>query len=125
MIKIVLNKCHGSFQLSEEAKKWILLNTSEKDVNCFHMYKERTRWELVKCVEALGIAANAGFGTKLHIEEFDDTLFDYRIVEYDGFEKLELIPKILTSKLSEYMENHDLSGLINHLKKLKINVGDE
>lgn len=100
MGKVVINNCHGEFNLSDKAIEWLINHGS----NCFVENPEYDpnfenafgNWKyfgsdciyrhdplLIQCVEELGAEAN-GFYSNLIIYKFEGDL--YKIDEYDGME---------------------------------------
>lgn len=85
MPQIVINRCFGSFCLSDEA---IELFVKLKGIHINQMNDNFTRDDpiLVKVVQDLGSRAN-GEGSKLKIVEIPDDV-DWCIEEYDGVEHI-------------------------------------
>ncbi len=76
-MKVVINKCHGGFSLSEKAYKELGLKGP-------YDYLERHDPRLVEVVERLGKESFGGFAELKVVEIPDDV--EYEICEYDGDE---------------------------------------
>lgn len=84
-MKVVINRCYGGFNLSEEAiDMFFELEGSTRPKHWFSTDTDRHNPNLVKVVETLGNRAN-GFCSRLEIIEIPDDI-DYEIEEYDGIE---------------------------------------
>jgi hypothetical protein len=87
-MKIVINRCHGGFGLSEKAQKlfcqysMIEWNDWQEDWSYYDI--ERNDQYLVRVVEELGDVANSRF-SELKIVEIPDEV-EWQIDEYDGLE---------------------------------------
>lgn len=87
-MKIVINRCHGGFGLSEKAQKlfcqysMIEWNDWREDWSYYDI--ERNDQYLVRVVEELGDIANGRF-SELKIVEIPDDV-EWQIDEYDGLE---------------------------------------
>jgi len=81
-MKIVINDCHGSFGLSENALA--LYNERTGTVVTHESDIERNNLILVEIVEQLGNAANGDFAELKVVEIPDDV--EWIIQEYDGDE---------------------------------------
>ena len=87
-MKIVINRCHGGFGLSEKAQKlfcqysMIEWNDWQEDWSYYDI--ERNDQYLVRVVEELGDVANGRF-SELKIVEIPDEV-EWQIDEYDGLE---------------------------------------
>jgi hypothetical protein len=82
-MKIVINKCYGGFDLSEEA---IVLMEELMGSPCYVDSLDRTSDLLVYVVEHLGVAANSSHSELKVVDIPDGVIFD--IEEYDGIEKV-------------------------------------
>ena len=80
-MKIVINKCHGGFELSEEAYKYLGLDW---DGFGYKYDDNRTDPKLVECVETLGDIAS-GQLAELKVVEIPDDV-EWEINKYDGLE---------------------------------------
>lgn len=80
--KIVINKCHGGFGLSEQALRLYETTTKQHGVNEYRI--ERDDRTLVNIVETLGDDANGRFA-KLKVVEIPDDV-NWVLEEYDGLE---------------------------------------
>ena len=83
MTKIIINKCHGGFGLSDKA----IVRYNEmggKDMSPYRWAIYRDDPELVQVVEELGDEAN-GIHAKLAVVEIPDGV-EWQIEEYDGME---------------------------------------
>lgn len=71
--------------------------------------------------------------TSLEVVEYDDTLFDARIVQERGdyedvnddigdYEHIVLTPYVTKDTICAYVANGDADGLLNHLKALRSNI---
>jgi len=102
-MKIVINKCYGSFAISKEAAVYMAKLGSERakkeleqTKDTFYGYGfvlemmpdgyDRTDLLLIKAVETLKEKAN-GYHAKLKVVEIPDNI-NYVIDEYYGFEKI-------------------------------------
>lgn len=86
LIPIVLNKCYGGFQLSQEAYEYLGL---EYDKYGSLFSDDRTNPKLIECVETLGKKAS-GSCSELVIEHIDiDELMTSNIDSNDGYEKID------------------------------------
>ena len=81
-MKIVVNKCYGSFGLSEKAKKY--LADENADLKYGYDYESRNDPKLVECVERLGEEASDQFALLVVVEIPDN--IKWGIVDYDGYE---------------------------------------
>jgi hypothetical protein len=87
-MKIVINKCHGGFSLSEQAQKlfcqysMIEWKNWEQDYSYYDI--ERNDQHLVRVVEELGDDANGRF-SELKVVDIPDDV-EWQIDEYDGAE---------------------------------------
>lgn len=82
MTKVVINKCHGGFGLSDEGESLYkqLTHTDE-----FYQWEaKRDDPALIQVIETLGEAANSRYA-KLKIIEIPDNV-EWQIEEYDGYE---------------------------------------
>ena len=71
---------------------------------------------VIQCIEELGRDA-----TGYEVEEYDETLYDVEISDYDGLESVELIP-ILDVELMTEMSAKDLAAYLDE-KGIKHNYG--
>ena len=85
MTKIVINRCHGGFGLSELAMAEYVKRKGIVDAK-FHYdrFIDRTDPVLVQLVEELGEAVNTTY-SELKVAEVPDEV-DWTIEEYDGLE---------------------------------------
>lgn len=86
-MKIVINKCFGGFNLSNEAVEWMKANGAEDASpysHCDDFYRDDP--VLIACVEALGNKAN-GDCAELKVVEVPDGV-QVEIMEYDGKERV-------------------------------------
>lgn len=88
--EIVINCCYGGFSLSNEAAQ--LLADLTGDVPTNDPDVDRNNKNLVAVVKALGAKANGSYA-KLRIVELELNC-KWRITEYDGWERVELIPQL-------------------------------
>ena len=81
-MKILLNKCHGGFGISEFAERVCSIdpNASLSDI--------RVNPDLIDCIEISGADAFNGRYAELRIAEIPDEATDWEVEEYDGFEWL-------------------------------------
>ena len=118
-MKIIVNKCHGGFRLSDEALKWLIDNkawtvTSDEGKDVYHnfmilsnedgnplfgqyyaTYSDdtlRVHPDVIECVEALGEKANSRFSDLKIVEIPDDA--DWEIDEYDGYESVRKVSEV-------------------------------
>jgi len=87
MTKIVINRCHGGFGLSEKAQNLYIerKGISEEDAQYwFASEVDRDDPLLVQIVEELGIEANGEFA-RLKVVEIPDDV-EWYVDEYDGTE---------------------------------------
>lgn len=86
-MKVVINRCFGSFSLSNEACE--MLNCDKYDyfydVNDDYI---RANANLISVVESLGCEKASGYMSKLQIVEIPDETTDFMISDYDGVETL-------------------------------------
>jgi hypothetical protein len=80
-MKIVINRCYGSYGLSQEAYKELNL---EWDGHGFAYMDDRSNPELVEVVEKLGKDASGNLA-ELDVVEIPDDV-TYEIYDYDGVE---------------------------------------
>lgn len=85
-MKIVVNKCFGGFNLSEEAVDMLVKMRAIWEREDYRDL-ERNDEDLVTVVEVLGSEAN-GFVSKLQIVEIPDSSTDWELNNYDGFESI-------------------------------------
>lgn len=104
--KIVLNKCYGGFDISEEVMQFI----GEEYV--FDV--KRTDETLIESIEKLGSKRASGRFGQLEVVEYDDRYIPL-IESYDGIESMRLLPKEHIVK--EYAEKGDMNSLIEYLRK--------
>jgi hypothetical protein len=83
-MKVVINKCHGGFGLSEEAETKYKELAGISDPNFYSGFSIRTDEHLIAVVELLGSAADSRY-SELKIAEVPDDIKWY-IEEYDGLE---------------------------------------
>jgi len=83
--KVVINSCHGGFELSDEALDYYML---KKEINGLYRSHNIPRNDpvLVHTVEELGDKADGEFAS-LEIVEIPDDV-DWQIEEYDGLERV-------------------------------------
>ena len=86
MKKIVINKCHGGFGLSNLAmRRYAEIKYNSGDVNTIHVYDiRRDDPVLVQVVEELGEKSNDVYSDLKIVEIPEDV--DWYIHEYDGLE---------------------------------------
>ena len=83
-MKIVVNRCFGGYNLSEEAYEYLgLLWTGYGLAYC----DDRINPKLVKCVETLGRKANGSPAADLRVIEIPNDV-DWEIHDYDGYETI-------------------------------------
>lgn len=88
MNKVVVNACHGGFNLSGKAMKFIaeLKGIDLNDIDFFDLEDlPRHDEDLIAAVEELGLGASGTFAN-LVIETFEGN--KYYIDEYDGYERV-------------------------------------
>lgn len=83
-MKVVINSCHGGFELSDKAVALLAKKCGCSVENICKYDFDRADPVLVKVVEELGAEANGSFA-KLKIVEIPDNV-EYQIDEYDGEE---------------------------------------
>lgn len=82
-MEIVINKCHGGFDLSQKAKNlYCQLKNLTDDFHCYDI--ERNDPILIEVVKQLGKKANSAY-SKLKIVDIPDGIGWY-IDEYNGME---------------------------------------
>ena len=85
MKKIVINKCHGGFGLSDLAMRRYAEMKKIEDVNTIHVYDiDRADPDLVQVVEELGEESYDRYADLKIVEIPEDV--DWYIHEYDGLE---------------------------------------
>ena len=85
MEKIVINKCHGGFGLSDLAMRRYAEMKKIEDVNTIHVYDiDRADPDLVQVVEELGEESYDRYADLKIVEIPEDV--DWYIHEYDGLE---------------------------------------
>jgi len=85
MQKIVINKCHGGFGLSDAAMRRYAEIKNIEDVNTIHIYDiRRDDPALVQVVEELGEKSSDRYAD-LHVVEIPEGV-SWLIGEYDGLE---------------------------------------
>lgn len=85
MQKIVINKCHGGFGLSDAAMRRYAEIKNIEDVNTIHIYDiRRDDPALVQVVEELGEKSSDRHAS-LHVAEIPEGV-SWLIEEYDGLE---------------------------------------
>ena len=114
-MKVIINRCFGGFELSDEAYEWLIKNRRwrvtefDKDGNCkdktaqlvktdrkssfYGKYwlvdedkkKIRTHKDLIDCVETIGSKRASGRVSELEIVEVPNNV-EWEIDEYDGNE---------------------------------------
>ena len=127
MAKIVISRSYGAgfYFTNETVYNWLkehgaggLINIRHSDwitpwynFNCY-----RDNETLVECIEELGRDE-----TGYDVFEYDETLYEYQINDYDGMEWVELIP-ILDVELMTEMSAEDLAAYLDE-KGIKHNYG--
>lgn len=87
-MKIVINKCFGSFGVSGKlCKIWNDENYEERKTYDFDSIKMRTDPAFIELVERLGDSA-CYWGSDLKTVDIPDEATDFMIDEYDGMEKI-------------------------------------
>ncbi len=81
-MKIVINRCHGGFSLSDKALA--LYNKLSGNKDTYDRDIERDDPHLVKVVETLGKEANGRYAALTIVDIPDDV--EWQIEEYDGRE---------------------------------------
>lgn len=86
-MKIVINACFGGFGLSDEALKFLNLDSDRQyRLNWDQNNKiNRTDFKLIKCINTLGSERSSGDYAALKVVEIPDDV-DWEIEEYDGAE---------------------------------------
>lgn len=79
-MKIVVNRCYGSFSLSEKARDLLGLKSVYDNV-------DRTDPRLIEVVETLGDEAS-GRAARLRIVNIPNDSTDWELDEYDGAESV-------------------------------------
>ena len=81
-MKIVLNKCYGSFSLSQYAADLLGVDT--------YCDPDEVRYDsqLMAYIEAFGSERISGNYAKLEIIKIPDNYTDYELDEYDGIERI-------------------------------------
>lgn len=79
-MKIVINKCFGSFSVNDNIVK--MLNLESR----YDLEDDRTNAKLIELIEA-GENVNDDF-SDLAVVEIPDDATDYMINEYDGYENI-------------------------------------
>jgi len=94
-MKIIINHCHGGFNVSDEALAWIRnrfgdeipQSVDDDELQCYiFMYMERHHPILVECFETLGSKRMGREYSELFMWEGKDD--QYWIEEYDGLESV-------------------------------------
>ncbi len=83
-MKVVINKCHGGFGLSEEAENKYKELAGISDPNFYDRSIARDDEHLIAVVELLGSAADSRY-SELKIVDIPEDV-DWYIEEYDGLE---------------------------------------
>ena len=83
----------------------------------FDTYLDRDDEDAIALLEEKGSEYCSGAHAKLYIDEYDETLFDWSIDEYDGSENLELIP-LLTEERIRACENVD--AIVDLLRRMNL-----
>lgn len=78
-MKFVLNKCYGSFDLSEEAQE--ILGQADFEIR-------RDDPDLLALIEEKGIPFVQGKYAKLKVVEVPESATDFTLDEYDGWERI-------------------------------------
>lgn len=89
-MKIVINTCHGGFNLSQKVIDELGLNYSCPDNEDFNIESDnynayRSDPRLITAIEKIGLKNSNGDFAKLKIIEIPDDI-DWEIDEYDGVE---------------------------------------
>lgn len=79
-MKIVINRCHGRFSLSEQAYKALGLENAYDEI-------ERNDERLVTLVEK-DAQATSGFFARLEVVNIPEEATDWIVNEYDGLENI-------------------------------------
>jgi hypothetical protein len=83
-MKVVINRCHGGFSLSQEAEALYKERKGITDPDWYYWNLERDDLILVDIVNELGEAANGRYAELAIVDIPDDV--DFQIEEYDGKE---------------------------------------
>ena len=90
-MKIVLNKCYGSFGVSELC--YDLLGTDSPEREMFFDQGNARHERLAALIEKYGAKALNGEFANLEVFEIPDDVTDWEIEEYDGYETLLYVRK--------------------------------
>ena len=83
-MKVVINRCHGGFDLSDQAEQLYKERKGITDKNWYYRDIPRNDPVLVQIVEELGDAADTRYSELAAIDIPDDV--EWTICEYDGLE---------------------------------------
>lgn len=130
MKKIIINRCFGGFAFSEKAFKLIneKKGLTESDENYFRSaWDERLRFDpdAISVLEEYGADFCNGGCAKLLIEEFDDTMYDFRIDEYDGLESLELLPSIPEETIRACKSTDEIVDILKKVGVIREKTNEE
>lgn len=84
-MKLVINACYGGFSLSKKAYEFLGLNWDGYGF-IYRNFKDRTRPDLVECVEKLGESASGAYSDLKVIEIPRKSLRYLELDEYYGVE---------------------------------------
>lgn len=128
MAKVVISNSYGAgfhftnelvFNwLNEHGGEGLVVVTPSNIFNWYQFARQSLRYHplVIQCIEELGCDA-----TGYEVEEYDETLYDVEINDYDGLESIELIP-ILDVELMTKMSAEDLAAYLDE-KGIKHNYG--
>ena len=128
MAKVVISNSYGAgfnftnelvFNwLNEHGGEGLVVVTPSNIFNWYQFARQSLRYHplVIQCIEELGRDA-----TGYEVEEYDETLYDVEINDYDGLESIELIP-ILDVELMTKMSAEDLAAYLDE-KGIKHNYG--
>lgn len=86
-MRVVLNRCFGCFQLSDEATQWLGSYLEPYEIiNIPYAEEMRCNPHVINCVESLGAAAESDY-SHFEIIEIPDNI-DWYIEDNDGFEEV-------------------------------------
>lgn len=108
---VLYNDCFGGFNVSREAKALIKEKYFENVTD--HSHEFRSNPVVVDVFNKLGSKKFSGSYSNIEAKEIP-VIYDYRIEEYDGLEKILLVPK--EEHLLNLMREQDFSQAIEYLK---------
>ena len=85
---LVLNKCYGSFSISDFAMKELRISSKYPYRGEAMGLETRFHPDIAQLIDKYGSAKISGTMANLQIFEIPDDVSDWEIEEYDGFERL-------------------------------------